>query len=120
MVLQIINDVILMRHQITSPKIRHQNDVTKFFHFQAPPLSKILVALLHVPLLSPSPLIATPLGAKAKTVHLLSLLYYSILILNQISVTVAHCNLELHALKVLLRWVYTERDRDRGLRPWSK
>jgi len=24
------------RHQITSPKIRHQNGVTKFFHFQAP------------------------------------------------------------------------------------
>jgi len=29
---------------------------------------------------------ATPLGAKAKTVHLLSLLYYSILTLNQIKV----------------------------------
>jgi len=29
------------------------------------------------------PLLATPLGARAKTVHLLSLLYYSILTLNQ-------------------------------------
>jgi len=34
-------------HQITSSKIRHQNDVTKCFHFQAPlPLSKVLVAPL--------------------------------------------------------------------------
>jgi len=31
-------------------------------------------------------LLATPLGAKAKTVHLLSLLYYDILTLNQINV----------------------------------
>jgi len=34
------------RHQITSPKIRHQNDVTKIFRFQAFLLSKILVASL--------------------------------------------------------------------------
>jgi len=34
------------RHQITSPKLRHQNDVTKIFHFQAPSLCKVLVAPL--------------------------------------------------------------------------
>jgi len=38
----------LRRRQITSPKICHQNDVTKIFHFQAPPpLNKILVATLY-------------------------------------------------------------------------
>jgi len=26
--------------KITSPKVRHYNDVTKIFHFQAPPLAK--------------------------------------------------------------------------------
>jgi len=26
-----------------SPKVRHQNDVTKIFHFQAPPLAKSLL-----------------------------------------------------------------------------
>jgi len=36
-----------LRHRLTSPKLRHQNDVTKIFHFQAPPpLSKVLVAPL--------------------------------------------------------------------------
>jgi len=33
-----------LRHQITLPKLRHRNDVTNIFHFQAsPPLSKVLV-----------------------------------------------------------------------------
>jgi len=32
--------------QATSPKTRYQNDVTKILHFQAPSLSKTLVALL--------------------------------------------------------------------------
>jgi len=35
---------------------------------------------------SPFPPLATLLGEKAKTVHLLSLLYYSILTLNRINV----------------------------------
>jgi len=26
--------------KITLPKVHHQNDVTKFFHFQAPPLAQ--------------------------------------------------------------------------------
>jgi len=34
---------------ITSLKVSHQNDVTKTFHFQAPSLSNILVALLLTP-----------------------------------------------------------------------
>jgi len=32
--------------KITSPKISHQNEVTNFFSFSSPSLSKILVALL--------------------------------------------------------------------------
>jgi len=32
--------------KMMSQKLRHQNDVTKIFHFQAPSISKILVALL--------------------------------------------------------------------------
>jgi len=29
-----------LRHHLTSAKLRHQNDVTKIFHFQAPTLAK--------------------------------------------------------------------------------
>jgi len=36
------------RHQITSHKIRHKNDVTKVSIFKSTPLSKILVAPLRI------------------------------------------------------------------------
>jgi len=35
-----LQKVIYYVRNITSLKLRHQNDVTKLFHFQAPPLAK--------------------------------------------------------------------------------
>jgi len=52
-------------------------------------------------------LLRPPLGAKAKTVHLLSLLYYSILTLNQICVGLLHAlkfNINKTKITVCLQW----------------
>jgi len=41
MIVKIDNVTVkLQQPHMTSPKICHQNNVTKIFHFQAPPLAK--------------------------------------------------------------------------------